>query len=154
MLKQLERISLYDLLVGFFPGEGMEPADVDGSYFDRLSDEKKWRLSILENLKKILQSRQGSLEHLPDFGIPDIFQVYIESGYSFEPLKKKIRDTILKYEPRISGVRIEEPHLDRNNMHITLRILATLRDFKNTEILMTEFSSTGWTKVFFERDKA
>jgi type VI secretion system protein len=150
----VERLSLYDLLIGYFPSEGVEPTEVDGSYFDRLSEEKKWRLSIVENLKKILQSRQGSVEHLPDFGLPDIFQMYIESGYSFDTLIKKIRDTILKYEPRIASVKVEEPHFDKDNMNISLRILATLKDIKHTEILLTEFSSTGWSKVIFERDES
>ena len=145
---------MYDLLIGYFPSEGAEPSDVDGSYFDLFSEEKKWRLSVVENLRKILQSRQGSVEHLPDFGLPDIFQMYIESGYSFDNLKKKIRDTILKYEPRIASVKVEEPHFDKDNMHISLRILATLKDFRHTEILLTEFSSTGWSKVIFEKDES
>lgn len=145
---------MYDLLVGYFPSEGAEPSDVDSSYFDSLSEEKKWRLSIVENLKKIFQSRQGSIKHLSDFGLPDMFQIYIESGYSFDPLKKKLRDTILKYEPRISNVKVEEPHFDKENMHISLKILATIKDFKNTEILLTEFSTTGWSKVIFEKDKS
>ncbi len=99
----------------------------------------------------ILQTRRGSVLHLSDFGIPDIVQVYIDSGYSFEQLKKYISETILKYEPRVSKVKVEEPKFDKDNFHISLKIEATIKDLAGTEILLTEFSTTGWTKVVSER---
>ncbi|MFX0209885.1 MAG: type VI secretion system baseplate subunit TssE [Candidatus Hodarchaeota archaeon] len=148
----MQNLSLYKLLVGYFTTEKVEPTDVDRSYFDRLSEDKKIRQSIVENLTMILQTRQGSVLHLPDFGLPDIMQFYIDSGYSFDPLKKQIRETILKYEPRIEKVRVEEPHFDKDNLRIFLKIVATIRDYSGTEILLTEFSTTGWTKVAFEKD--
>lgn len=143
----MESISLYDLLVGHFTHEGLEPVDTDFTAFKRLSEEEKLRKSIIENLSMVLRTRQGSVDHLPDFGLPDIMQVFIDSGYSFEPLKKQIRETILKYEPRIAGVRLDNPQFDKPNMRLFLKIMATIRDFAHTEILLTEFSTTGWTKV-------
>jgi predicted component of type VI protein secretion system len=74
-------------------------------------------------------------------------QVYIDSGYTFDPLKKQIRDTILKYEPRIASIKLENPQFDKPNMRLFLKIMATIKDFAHTEILLTEFSTTGWTKV-------
>jgi len=148
----MENLSLYNILLGHFASESIDPTDIDRSYFERLSEEKKIRQSIVENLTMVLQTRQGSVLHLPDFGLPDIMQVYINSGYTFEPLNKQIRDTILKYEPRIASVRVEKPHFDKNNFRIFFKIVATVKDFSKTEILLTEFSTTGWTKVVFEKD--
>jgi type VI secretion system protein len=148
----MDNISLYDLLVGYFAHEGLEPVDTDLASFRRLSEEEKLRKSIIENLSMVLRTRQGSLSHLPDFGLPDIMQVYIDSGYTFDPLKKQIRDTILKYEPRIASVRLENPQFDKPNMRLFLKIMATIRDFARTEILLTEFSATGWTKVVAVKD--
>jgi type VI secretion system protein len=139
--------------VGFFASEISEPSDVDDSYFKQLSEEKKLRQSIIENLTMILQTRRGSVLHLSDFGIPDIVQVYIDSGYSFEQLKKYISETILKYEPRVEKVKVEEPKFDKDNFHIFLKIKAVIKDLAGTEILLTEFSTTGWTKVVTEREK-
>lgn len=148
----MQSLSLYNLLVGFFTHEAVNPVDVDRSYFERFTEEDKLRKSIIENLTAILGTRQGSISHLPDFGLPDIMQTFINSGYTYEPLKKHIRDTILKYEPRIANVRIEEPRFDKNDLRLFLKIVVTVKDFSQTEILLTEFSTTGWTKVTSAKD--
>lgn len=149
----MHNLSLYNLLVGYFSRDNVDPTDVDLSYFDQMSEDKKIRQSIVENLTMVLQTRKGSVVHLPDFGMPDIMQMYIDSGYSFEPLKKHIREIIIKYEPRVTNVKVEEPHFDRNNFRIFLKIVASIKELSNREIILTEFSTTGWTKVEFEREK-
>lgn len=148
----MHNLSLYNILVGYFTSDDVDPSDVDESYFKRQSEERKLRQSIIENLTKILQARRNPESHLPDFGLPDIMEVYVDSGYTFDPLKKYIAEAVLKYEPRIAKVRIEAPHFDKDNFRITLKIKAVLKDFSGTEILLTEFSTTGWTKVVFEKD--
>jgi type VI secretion system lysozyme-like protein len=149
----LRNLSLFNLLIGYFTTDRVEPTDVDLSYFAAFSEEEKMRRSIVENLTFLLQTRQGSVQHLPDFGLPDIMQIYVDSGYTFEPLKKHLRDIILRYEPRIEKARVEEPRFDKDDMRIYLRILATIKDFSDTEVLLTEFSTTGWSKVVWERDE-
>ncbi len=148
----MRNLSLYDLLVGHFSMDRVDLTSIDLSYFDRFSEYEKMRHSIVENLTKLLQTRQGSVQHLPDYGLPDIMQIYVDSGYTFDPLKKHIRDAILKYEPRLSKVRVEEPKFDKDNFRIYFKIVATIQDFPEAEILLTEFSTTGWTKVVFERE--
>ena len=64
-------MSLYELLVGCFTLRGDDPGDTDDSYFDNIMEDEKLRQSIVENLTLVLQSRQGSVQHLSDFGIPD-----------------------------------------------------------------------------------
>jgi len=100
----------------------------------------------------VLSSRQGSVQHLPDFGMPDILQLYFDSGNSIDPIKKEIRNVILKYEPRIGDVQVQKTDFDQEMMRISIKIVATIKDNPNKEILLTEFSSTGWTKVMFEKD--
>jgi len=148
----MQNLSLYNLLVGFFVYEGPTAADIERMDFAKLSEEQKIRKSIIENLTMILGTRQGSVSHLPDFGLPDIMQVYINSGYSFEPLKKQVRDTVLKYEPRIGNVRVEDPYFDKNNMRLFLKVVTMVKEFAQTETLLTEFSTTGWAKVVWEKD--
>jgi len=148
----LENISLYDLLVGQFASEATHPDNIDTNKFEQMSEEKKLRQSIIENLQMVLKTRQGSVIHLPDFGMPDILHVYFESGNSIDPIKKQIRDTILKYEPRISDVRIDKTDFDQKNMRISFKIVASIKESVNQEVLLTEFSTTGWTKIVFERD--
>ena len=148
----MENISIYDLLVGCFISLGDDPGDVDLSYFDRMSEDEKLRHSIVENLKKVLQTRRGSVVHLPDFGIPDIRQIYFEEG-TIDSVPKQIADTILKYEPRLTDVKVATTKFDEKNMRIALKVAAKIKGLPGKEVLLTEFSSTGWTKVVFERDK-
>jgi type VI secretion system lysozyme-like protein len=148
----MENISLYDLLVGSFVSLGHDPGDVDLSYFDTMSEEEKLRRSIVENLKLVLQTRQGSVLHLPDFGIPDIRQIYFDEG-TIDSVPKKISETILKYEPRLVDVRVKKKDFDDKNLRVTLEISAKIKDMPGKEVLFTEFSTTGWMKVVFERDK-
>ncbi len=148
----MQNLSLFDILVGQFISESRNPDDADFTNFDSLSEDQKLRFSIIENLRLVLSTRQGSVIHLPDFGMPDILQLYFESGNSIEPIKKVIRDVILKYEPRIGDVQIQSSDFDQENMRISLKIIAMIKDNPNKEILLTEFSTTGWTKVVYEKD--
>lgn len=122
------------------------------SYFDHLTEDEKLRNSIVENLKMVLQTRRGSVKHLPDFGIPDIRQIYFDEG-TIDSVPNQIRDTILKYEPRLKEVRVRKKEFDERNLRISLEIQAQIKEVPGKELLFTEFSSTGWTKVYFIRDE-
>jgi type VI secretion system protein len=148
----LDNLSLYDLLVGCFVLRGDDPGDSDDAYFDHIPEDEKLRQSIVENLKLVLQTRRGSVKHLPDFGIPDIRQIYFDEG-TIESVPEQIRETILKYEPRLGEVRVKKKEFDEKNMRMTLEISAQIKQTPGKEVLFTEFSTTGWTKVYFERDK-
>lgn len=148
----MKNLSLYDILVGQFSSESKNIDETDFSDLDDLTEEQKLRSSIIENLRMVLSTRQGSVQHLPDFGMPDILQLYFNSDNSIDPIKKEIRNVILKYEPRIADVEVHKTDFDQESMKITLKVIATIKDIPNKEILLTEFSTTGWTKVMFEKD--
>jgi len=148
----MKNLSLYDILVGQFSSESKNIDETDLSDLDDLTEEQKLRSSIIENLRMVLSTRQGSVQHLPDFGMPDILQLYFNSDNSIDPIKKEIRNVILKYEPRIADVEVHKTNFDQESMKITLKVIATIKDIPNKEILLTEFSTTGWTKVMFEKD--
>ncbi len=144
-------LSLYDILVGQFVSESTNPDDIGDQYFDQLNEDEKLRFSIIENLRLLLSTRQGSVQHLPHFGMPDILQIYFDTG-SIEEIRKEIINVILKYEPRIGNVQIQKSDFDQNNMRLSLKIAASIKDVKDKQILLTEFSTTGWTKVMFDKD--
>lgn len=148
----MKNLSLYDVLVGQFSSESKNIDETDISDLDELTEEQKLRSSIIENLRMVLSTRQGSVQHLPDFGMPDILQLYFNSDNSIDPIKKEIRNVVLKYEPRIAEVEVHKTNFDQESMKITLKVVATIKDIPNKEILLTEFSTTGWTKVMFEKD--
>jgi type VI secretion system protein len=147
----MQNLSLYDLLIGQFVSESTNPDDIGDQYFDQLNEEEKLRYSIIENLRLLLSTRQGSVQHLPHFGMPDILQIYFDTG-SIDEIKKEIINVILTYEPRIGSVQIQKSDFDQNNMRLSLKIAASIKDVKDKQILLTEFSTTGWTKVMFDKD--
>ena len=71
-------------------------------------------VSIIDSLKKILNTRQGTVQTDPDFGIPDF--ALLSGGFSVieaEHVEATIQAVILKYEPRLTQliVRFEESSL-------------------------------------------
>ena len=138
--------------MGQFASESDNPDDADANQYDQLTEDQKLRSSIIENLRMVLSTRQGSVQHLPNFGMPDILQLYFDSGNTIDPVRKVIRQVILKYEPRIGDVEIQKSDFDKESMRITLKIITSIKDSPNKEIFLTEFSTTGWTKVMFEKD--
>ncbi|AIY41468.1 Uncharacterized protein LT85_2310 [Collimonas arenae] len=89
--------SLYDKLLGHI-------GDIPLNAYD---DKTLEILSVMENLRRILNTRAGSLKHLPDFGLPDLTNVYRNLPASAHQLKKEMEATLLIYEPRIKGIEID-----------------------------------------------
>lgn len=148
----MKNLSLYNILVGQFISEVINPDEIGPQQFEHLTEDQKLSLSIIENLRMILTTRRGSILHLPDFGISDILQIYLASDNPVESLKQEIKDVILKYEPRISEVQIQNSEFDQKSLRASLKIIIKIKDSSNKEILLTEFSTTGWTKVVFEKE--
>ena len=152
--------SLYDVLVGGFIFRGDDPGEIDDvrQHFQVMDEDEKLRRSIVENIKMILQTRRGSITHLPDFGLPDIRQIYFDEGFTDVAIKKictRIKDTLLKYEPRLEDIRVKVPKdgADKANLRLQLEIHAIMKNPRGMRgLLLTEFSSTGWLKVVFDKE--
>ncbi|ANF85965.1 Type VI secretion system lysozyme-like protein [Pseudomonas antarctica] len=90
--------SLYEMLLQNFNGE------LD---LYRVLEEDQHTLSVLDNLQRILNSRAGSLSHLPDYGLPDMGLILQGLPASAHGLMGTLTNTLLKYEPRLKAVTIE-----------------------------------------------
>jgi len=80
---------------------------VDGVPLDHYSDDTLEILSVMDNVRRILNTRAGSLKHLPDYGLPDLNNVYKALPASAHLLRAQIEKTLLEYEPRIRAVEID-----------------------------------------------
>lgn len=89
--------SLYELLTGYI---GDEPVD-------RHDEATQEILSVLENIKRILNTRVGSLKHLSDYGLPDLSQIYRTLPASAHLLKTQMEKTLLTYEPRVRAIDLD-----------------------------------------------
>ena len=90
--------SLYEMLLQNFDGE-LE--------LYRVSEEDQQTLSVLDNLQRILNSRAGSISHLPDYGLPDMGMILQGLPASAHGLMNTLAKTLLKYEPRLLAVNVE-----------------------------------------------
>jgi len=90
--------SLYEMLLQNFDGE------LD---LYRVAEADQHTLSVLDNLQRILNSRAGTLGHLPDYGLPDMGLILQGLPASAHDLMRSMGETLLKYEPRLAAVNIE-----------------------------------------------
>jgi len=90
--------SLYEILLQNFTGE------LD---LQRVSEEDQATLSVLDNLQRILNSRAGTLAHLPDYGLPDMGLILQGLPATAQDLIRTMAATLLKYEPRLAALNIE-----------------------------------------------
>ncbi|WP_413704574.1 type VI secretion system baseplate subunit TssE [Pseudomonas sp. Pseusp16] len=90
--------SLYETLLQNFDGD-LELSQV--------SEEDQYTLSVLDNVQRILNSRAGTLAHLPDYGLPDMGVILQGLPASAQGLMRTLQETLIKYEPRLAAVSIE-----------------------------------------------
>jgi type VI secretion system protein len=92
--------SLYDKLLGQIGGEPLDAYD----------DKTLEILSVQQNIRHILNTRAGALKHLPDYGLPDLTNIYKALPASAHLLRQQMEATLLVYEPRIRSVEVEYIH--------------------------------------------
>lgn len=89
--------SLYEMLTGYFSG---------GLPIDSISEEDQVILSVMDNVRRILNSRAGTLKHLPDYGLPDMSKFIQGLPGSSHKIMTILSSTLLKYEPRIKKISL------------------------------------------------
>ncbi|UVE17748.1 type VI secretion system baseplate subunit TssE [Pseudomonas sp. LS44] len=87
-----------------------------GSLFERLSGEASQRTgcsteiatmaSVAAHLAKMLSTRAGSVQTLPDYGLPDLNDMRLSLHDSLQQARIAIERFIEAYEPRLSQVRV------------------------------------------------
>ena len=87
-----------------------------GSLFERLGGEAGQRAgwsrevavmaSVAAHLAKMLSTRAGSVQTLPDYGLPDLNDMRLSLHDALQQARSAIESFIEKYEPRLSQVRV------------------------------------------------
>lgn len=71
--------------------------------------------SVIDNLTRLFNTRRGAVEHLPEYGLPDISQVYRDLPYSIDGLRVAIKEVVERYEPRLRRIRVEKQEKDKDD---------------------------------------
>lgn len=89
--------SLYEMLAGNFTG---------GLDLHNVSEENQVILSVLDNMQRILNARQGALNHIPDYGLPDMTKILQGMPGTAHELMGTLSAVLLKYEPRLKSITV------------------------------------------------
>jgi len=119
---------------------------LNGMSLEETEPEEQRVLSIIDNLKRLFDTRRDSIAHLPDYGLPDITQVYRDLPYSIEGLRQAVKDAVEKFEPRLRRVRVEHQKGDPYGMRIIFILTAELFNGRRVQF-QTTFTSSDLTHV-------
>lgn len=106
-------LALFDILEGRFGG--VTPVE-------SVPSEEHLVQSIVGNLQRLLNTRQGSVPHLPLYGLPDLVSAQKDTAASTETLRLQVRAAVMAYEPRLSRVRVEAGEADAHDMRVSFII--------------------------------
>lgn len=103
-----------------------------GSLFERLnatsglrtdtSADSSIMASVAGHLAKMLSTRAGSVQTLPDYGLPDLNDMHLSLHDSLTQARGAIERFIEAYEPRLSDVRVTSLPSNQNPLSLNFRI--------------------------------
>ncbi|WP_412068638.1 type VI secretion system baseplate subunit TssE [Rubrivirga sp. IMCC43871] len=131
------RLALFDVLEGRFGGR--VPVET-------VSEEDRRVHSVVGHLQRLLNTRQGSVPHIPDYGLPDPAEARRRGDDALDQLRKAVRDAIVTYEPRLARVRVEAKATDAAAMRTTFVITGEVERGRRVR-LETTFGSQEPTAV-------
>lgn len=120
--------SIFDVLSGGF---------IDGRSLSSVSEDRHHFLSVMSNLNRLFNTRQGSVKHLPGYGLPDISSVYREAPRSIDGLRRAIKESVQKYEPRLRRVHVKHKETDTYDMRLVFILTAELKDGERVQFETT-----------------
>lgn len=125
---------LFESLTGFY---------LDGSKVDEVPMTERQRKSIMDHLNRLLNTREGSVPHLPNYGIPDVSEIYRKMPGSIIDLQNAIKKTIELYEPRLKNVKVLIPDEKKNKFSLSFIITGEMRNSGGQVRFETTFASNG-----------
>ena len=102
--------------------------------------------SIADHLWRMFNTRQGTIPHMPDYGLPDISEIYRKLPASLKELETTILNLTSKYEPRLERVRIRPIATQPSEFRLAFELTASMKGGDRIAF-QTSFTTSGETKV-------
>jgi type VI secretion system protein len=118
----------------------------DGTAISAVPHAYRRAKSIADHLWRMFNTRQGALPHLPDYGLPDISEIYRKLPASLKELETTIMTLVTKYEPRLDRVRIRPLPTQPNEFRLSFELSASVKGGERISF-QTSFTTTGETHV-------
>lgn len=105
--------------------------------------------SVATHLAKMLSTRAGSVQTLPDYGLPDLNDMRLSLHDSLQQARIAIERFIEAYEPRLSDVRVISLPRDNNPLSLAFAIEGLLEGdgFKRQVSFSARLDGSGQVKV-------
>jgi type VI secretion system protein len=104
-------------------------------------------IDVQEHLLRLLNTRKGSLSYLPDYGLPDLNEVYQQLPESMGFLVSAVKDLIIHYEPRLKNLTIVPYLSDVVDCVVYLKLEASLEVGEMKVHFDTYFLSGGEAQI-------
>lgn len=100
---------------------------------------------VRSHLTLLLNTRQGAIPNLPDYGLPDVSSFYSDYPASLGELRALIERLIKKYEPRLLNARVRLTGSDTREFRASFLITGEVQEGGETERVQyrTTISSSG-----------
>jgi len=130
-----------------------------GSLFERLdgaADERAgWSrevsamASVAAHLAKMLSTRAGSVQTLPDYGLPDLNDMRLSLHDSLNQAREAITRFIQAYEPRLSKVSVIPQPREHDQLRLSFSIegLLEVEGFKRQVSFVACLDGSGQVQV-------
>jgi type VI secretion system protein len=130
--------ALFENLTGHF---------LDGTPVDAVPANSRGIMSIMDHLNRLFNTREGSLPHLKDYGLPDISEIYRKMPHGIEELQKAIKRTVEKYEPRLVKVKVTPRETDPTDFRLVFILSGELAEGGGLVRFQTTFTSLGNSSI-------
>ena len=126
--------------------ESLSGSFADGASVDSVPAASRRMRSIMDHLNRMFNTRAGSLAHLPEYGLPDISEIYRRLPDGMTELRDAIRLTVEKYEPRLRRVKVVEREREKGDIRLSYLITAEFAEGGAVRF-QTTFTGTGNSSV-------
>lgn len=84
--------------------------------------------SVMDHLRKILNTKQGTAPIDDDFGVPDFTNLGSTFGQDTIPdIQRSIADVVRKYEPRLKGVNVTYIPQSQDVLQVAFKLEAVIQ---------------------------
>jgi type VI secretion system protein len=104
---------------------------------------------VRTHLALLLNTRQGSVPNLPDYGLPDVSSFYSDYPSSLGELRALVERLIKKYEPRLLNARVRLIDKDVKEFRASFLITGDVEEEEEMTRVQyrTTISSSGFAAV-------
>lgn len=97
--------------------------------------------SVVDHVQRLMETRKGSLVHLPELGMPDIGDLYRRLPGSAQEIQSELELLLRRHEPRLENVRVQFQEFDAAHARIRFRISGVLKGLGRLQLESSFFPS-------------